>query len=321
DHLGGGAIATDWGSRILSDRSALYDPLSYHYGSVWPLFTGWSAVGAYRYGRPLGGFQALMANALLTYTGALGDVTELLSGDCATPLGRSSHHQIWSEAMVVSPLVRGLLGLEAADAGRTLRFAPALPAAWDRIEVRGVRVGSDRFDFAFERDAGRAVVRITPRGSATPPRTRIVAPPAFPLDGRMRRVTVNGRDVRPAIVPIGDIQRVEATLDAVAAPAEVVFSGDAGTEMYIEPQAIQPGADNRGLRALSVRADGRALRLVIEGRGGRAYRVSVRTPRRLGAAENVAPLAPSGGLQRIELRVPGRGTDYIRREGGVPVMR
>ena len=319
DHLGGGAIATDWGSRILSDRSALYDPLSYHYGSVWPLFTGWSAVGAYRYGRPLVGFQALMANALLTYAGALGDVTELLSGDFATPFGRSSHHQIWSEAMVVSPVVRGLLGLEAADGGRTLRFAPALPAAWDRVEARGVRVGSARFDLAFERDASRAVVRITPRDGT--PRTRIVVSPAFPLDARIRRVTINGRDVRPAIVRIGDIQRVAATVDAAAAAAEVVFSGDAGTEVYIEPQAIQPGADSRGLRALSARADERALRLVIEGRGGRAYRVSVRTPRRLGTAENVAMLGPAGGLQRIEIRVPGRETDYVRREVVVPFVR
>src|SRR5262249_31014363 len=67
DHLAGSSIATDWGARILSNQSALYDPLSYHYGSVWPLFTGWTAVAAYRHGRPLAGYQALMANALLTY--------------------------------------------------------------------------------------------------------------------------------------------------------------------------------------------------------------------------------------------------------------
>ena len=320
DHLGGSAIATDWGSRILSDRSALYDPLSYHYGSVWPLFTGWSAVGAYKYGRPLVGFQSLMSNALLTYTGALGDVTELLSGDFATPFGRSSHHQIWSEAMVVSPVVRGLLGLEAGGGGRTLRFAPALPAVWGRVEARGVRVGADRFDLALERDAGRTVVRITSRGSATP-RARIVVAPAFPLDARVRRVTINGREVRPAIVSIGDVQRVEATVDSAAAPTEVVFSGDAGTEVYVEPQAIQPGADNRGLRALSARADERALRLVIEGRGGRAYAVTVRTPHRLGAAENVVTLPPAGGLQRIEVRVPGREMEYVRREVVVPFIR
>ena len=45
--------------RLLSDRSELYDPLSYHYGSVWPLFTGWASMAAYRYGRPHVGYQAL----------------------------------------------------------------------------------------------------------------------------------------------------------------------------------------------------------------------------------------------------------------------
>src|SRR6185295_14120596 len=59
DHLGSAAIATDWGARLLANSSALYDPLSYHYGSVWPLFTGWAAAGAYRYGRPHVGYQAL----------------------------------------------------------------------------------------------------------------------------------------------------------------------------------------------------------------------------------------------------------------------
>ncbi len=50
DRLGAGALATDWGQRLLSNQSDLYDPLSYHYGSVWPLFTGWASMAAYRYG-------------------------------------------------------------------------------------------------------------------------------------------------------------------------------------------------------------------------------------------------------------------------------
>src|SRR4029078_10193260 len=128
DHLGSGEMATDWGARIISNKSKLDDLLSYHYGSVWPLFTGWASVGAYRYGRPHVGYQALMANALLTCPWALGYVTELLSGEFHAPFGRSSHHQVWSEAMVVSPLVRGLLGLEVGDAGPRLSFAPQLPA-------------------------------------------------------------------------------------------------------------------------------------------------------------------------------------------------
>src|SRR5918995_4209294 len=158
DHLGGGRMATDWGARIISDESRLYDPLSYHYGSVWPLFTGWASMGAYAYGRPHVGFQALMANALLTYDGALGFVTELLSGDFNAPFGRSSHHQVWSEAMVVAPVMRGLLGIEASDAGRTLTFAPQLPADWPRVSVHNVAVADGRFDLALgRRESARTI--------------------------------------------------------------------------------------------------------------------------------------------------------------------
>mgnify|MGYP003694713017 CR=1 FL=1 len=40
---------TDWGMRIISNRSPLFSGGGYHYGSVWPLFTGWASVGEYRY--------------------------------------------------------------------------------------------------------------------------------------------------------------------------------------------------------------------------------------------------------------------------------
>src|SRR5207248_6296695 len=191
DHLGSAALATDWGARLLSNDSALYDPLSYHYGSVWPLFTGWTALAAYRYGRPHVGYQALMANALLTFPGALGYVTELLSGDFATPFGRSSHHQVWSEAMVVTPVVRGLLGIETLEAGATLRVAPALPASWDRASASGVRAGGARDDVTIERASGRTIVRVARREAGGRTR-RLIAAPALPLDAKIRGVTVNG---------------------------------------------------------------------------------------------------------------------------------
>ena len=59
-------LDTDWGTRDVDERSALYDPTSYHQGSVWPLFTGWAALAEYRGGQPLAGYQLLMQNADLT---------------------------------------------------------------------------------------------------------------------------------------------------------------------------------------------------------------------------------------------------------------
>jgi len=243
DHLGSGAIETDWGARILSNQSKLYDPLSYHYGSVWPLFTGWTAVGAYRYGRPQVGYDALMANVLLTFPGALGYVTELISGDFATAFGRSSHHQIWSEAMVVNPIVKGMLGLEVADAGGTLRLSPALPATWDRVSARRVPAGGQTYDVALERSAGRLAIHVT---RANPPNDsmprRLILAPALPTDARVRAVTVNGASVRPDITRVGDEQRVQVTI-AHATPAnEVVFTYDEGTDVEVERRGPLPRA-------------------------------------------------------------------------------
>ena len=45
-------FATDWGLRDIAESDPLYDPISYHQGSVWPLFTGWTALAEYRAGHP-----------------------------------------------------------------------------------------------------------------------------------------------------------------------------------------------------------------------------------------------------------------------------
>ena len=56
---------TDWGMRIISNQSKVYDGSGYHYGSVWPLFTGWASVGEYRYHRAFPAYSNLRSNALL----------------------------------------------------------------------------------------------------------------------------------------------------------------------------------------------------------------------------------------------------------------
>src|SRR5262249_33097521 len=142
---------TDWGVRIISSRSARYDAGGYHYGSVWPLFTGWASVGEYRYHRALPAYANLRSNALLALDGSLGHVTEVLSGDYYQPLSTSSPHQIWSAAMVLSPLLRGLLGLETDDVGRRIIFSPHLPADWSSLRVHRVRVGNTSVEFSYQK--------------------------------------------------------------------------------------------------------------------------------------------------------------------------
>jgi hypothetical protein len=130
-HWSSSEFSTDWGTRLVGEGVRFYDPISYHQGSVWPLFTGWVALAEYRNARPLAGFSHLMHNANLTWLQKPGAVTELLSGTFYQALGRSTSHQLWSSAMVISPILRGLFGLRWNADNKTLEVNPQLPADWD----------------------------------------------------------------------------------------------------------------------------------------------------------------------------------------------
>jgi glycogen debranching enzyme len=328
DHLGSGRMETDWGARIISNQSKLYDPLSYHYGSVWPLFTGWASMGAYRYGRSHVGYQALMANALLSYTNALGYVTELLSGDFNAPFGRSSHHQVWSEAMVITPAVRGLLGIEISAGGKELRFAPQLPANWDRIEARNVAAGDARYDLKLVRGAGRMTITITQQSSApTAPSTlshgveRFVLSPAFPLDARVRKVKVQGHTTQFEMKSMGDVQRAEVSIESRDPTVEIVFTYTEGTDIYLVPESLKHGAQSEGLRILRSRADREALHLLLEGLGGRTYAMRVRTPYQFGQADGVMVQADGNSDPQLTVAFEGPFDSYVRRELTIPIQR
>jgi glycogen debranching enzyme len=145
-------LATDWGLRDVSTDEKFYDGMSYHQGSVWPLFTGWAALAEYRGGQPLAGYQMLMENANLTWAQDLGADTELLSGDFYLPFGRSTSHQLWSSAMVITPTLRGLFGISIDAQTKTITVNPHLPAHWNDAAVRDLRVPGGSLDVTFSRD-------------------------------------------------------------------------------------------------------------------------------------------------------------------------
>ena len=289
DHLIGASMSTDWGTRILSNQSQLYDPLAYHYGSVWPLFTGWLSLAGYRYGHPLVGWQALASNASLTDFDTLGYVTELLSGDYCSAFGRSSHHQIWSEAMVTLPLVRGLLGLEVMQEGQVVRFAPQPPAHWPGFRVRHIQTALGPAELHYSREDGQR--RIAWKGPAGLKYQFLVS---LPLDAE-----VEGAQ------PRGEVQQVH--LQGQGASGEVVVKCREGCELSLPEPTLVNGQKSQGLRVIRFHPEAKGVRLVADGRGGATYLMKV-SGRQLGSLETDAVLA-EGGDRCLSLKL-AKGTDY-----------
>jgi glycogen debranching enzyme len=310
DRLGSAKISTDWGARIIANDSQLYDPLSYHYGSVWGLFTGWQSVAAYNYGRPHVGYQALMANSLLTYSNALGYVTELLSGDFNAPFGRSSHHQVWSEAMVISPVLRGMLGIEVSNAGKSLKFAPQIPANWNDLDVRSIRAGTSQVDFKLKRTGGKMTINITQKSNNSP--VSITLSPSFPLDAVVKNVTANGKKIAFQMKSNGDVQQAEVKFDTTNAPTEISFDYTEGTEVYVEIPMLAAGVENKGLRIIKSQARKDGLFLSLEGRGGQTYTIGVKSPRTFKEIEGVK--MTSANERELRIFFPGEADSYVKRE-------
>jgi glycogen debranching enzyme len=316
DHIGSAAMATDWGTRIISNQSTLYDPLSYHYGSVWPLFTGWASMAAYRYGRPSVGYQALMANALLTDQDARGYITELISGDFNTAFGRSSHHQIWSEAMVVTPLLRGMLGLSASEAGQRLSFRPQLPADWDSLSVRGIRVGENALDISYVRDGGTLRIEIerqNPGGDAGAA-IKLDISPTFPQDAAIRRVTIDGGQAEYSVDQFGDRLLVSTTVEMKTYRSELVFEFIPGTDIVVPAHPATPGSRSRAIRVLRSRAESDGLYLVVEGLGQQSYTLMIRSRKRLSGTEGVSIQRVDDEFSSVDISFEGPKNVYVRRE-------
>jgi len=263
-----------------------------------------------------------MANALLTDANALGYVTELLSGRFQAPFGRSSHHQVWSEAMVVSPIVRGLLGIDVRrtkQGGPVVRIVPSPPADWDDFTVSNLRVGvsggeGTTYTVRFRRTERARTFEIERSGPATTMELGL----ALPLDARVRSVTPRAGRLSPDTARIGDVQ--VATVRLAEPSGSVRFEVDEGSDVYRRIEAAQAGAESTGLRILRSRAQPGSLALRLEGRAGHRYVVHLRSPRQVGTLpEGVRQLAGSSRHPALEIAFEGPPGRYVRRDVTIPL--
>ncbi|MFN7997777.1 MAG: GH116 family glycosyl hydrolase [Bryobacteraceae bacterium] len=301
--------ATDWGMRIISSHSTLYSPAGYHFGSVWPLFTGWASVGEYRYHAADAGFANLKRNAWLALDGAGGNTTEVLSGDVYSPLSTASSHQTWSAAMIVSPLLRGLFGLSVNSLDRRIVLAPHLPASWVHFEIRNVALTGGTVDFTYSRDDREATLRVRNRGSQ-----------AFELD------------YAPAFAPVTDMLSAESKAGAPAAlkwrreddvsdwharftqsipPGESVlvlhYRDSFGYSMPVPPPRL--AEPSHAARIVSEDWENPLqLHLVVSGTPGSSEQIDLFGNAKVVAAEGGQLAADH---RSIRFDIPGQGSDFV----------
>jgi len=300
--------ATDWGVRIISNRSPLFSAGGYHFGSVWPLFTGWASVGEYHYHQAQPALQALRANALLALNGSPGHVTEVLSGTFYQGLSTSSPHQIWSAAMVVSPMLRGMLGLHTDAFSHTITLVPTLPADWNSFSIRNLRAGDTSLDTTFHRSATEMQLEIKRSGTGE---CFVEFQPALSLRAEVLSVELNGRPLPFRLEKNATDQHLITRFAVSAGPTmlRIRLRNDFGT---VYASSLPPlGQTSEGLRILSESwsASRDTLTMELEGIPGSSYDLSYFRGDELTSVDGGSLAKTNAADGHIGVEIPQKDTD------------
>jgi glycogen debranching enzyme len=265
---------TDWGMRIISSNSPVYDGSGYHYGSVWPLFTGWASVGEYRYHRQYPAYFNLRANALMAQEGSLGHFTEVLSGDYFESFSTSSPHQIWSAAMVVSPILRGLFGLRTDAEAHQIMFAPHVPADWTSFAIHNVRAENVSAEFQYRKTQEGIVLEVKRTGMGD---CWVEFSPAVSLRAEVLGVEMNGRSVPFKVQENANDKHVSVRFPIYGGPNSVTIRLKNDFGLVISNELPSLGGRSRGLRIISELWNARRDELIVQlaGVAGTSYEIGL----------------------------------------------
>jgi hypothetical protein len=305
-------MQADWGMRILSSSSEKYAGDGYHFGSVWPLFTGWASVGEYHYHRDLDAYLNLRANVLLALDGSLGHFTEVLNGSYYEPLATSTPQQIWSAAMVVSPILRGLFGLETNAAAGEITLKPHVPADWPSFTIANLDVGSTTLALRFRKDANDIWLETTRTGGG---KCTLDFSPALSLRANVIAVTLNGRAIPYRVDPSDADQHVSVRFEVPAGRSTLRLRFNNDFELSVASHLPPPRSTSKELRVLSTvwTPERDQLNLEVAGIPGNAYEFSLWNASEITSVEGAELNKDNPRAPKLVIRFPAGAETYVER--------
>lgn len=160
-------LFSGWGLRTLSSREVVYNPTSYHNGSVWPHECALLALGLSRWGYTH--LAAQVMDAMFDASARLERhrLPELLCGfardgaTAPTPFPSACSPQA-SSASSAFALLAATLGMRLeAHNGRLLFQHPTLPRGVNELELKNLRLGDARVDLFVHRQREHVGISVT----------------------------------------------------------------------------------------------------------------------------------------------------------------
>jgi len=315
DALAGAGLGADWGARMLSRESALYEPSSYNNGASWPFLTGFAAQALYAGGRSAAAWTYLDGLADVTFLEARGFLPELLSGDRLRSVDAAVPHQLFATTGLVATVTRGLLGMAVTGRGAPIvgeeaavRLAPQLPPHWRSARFAALAFRGSTFDLTLEQDAGRTAARVARRsGPPVPIALELVLPPGA-------RPTSHSGGERFAAGPATPRGTTVTFTARVAGEGAFEVRHTGGFQAWARHEPLALGDPSRRLRVIDAVHDGGAFRVRVHGLAGRRYALALAAPDGARSVSGATETARSAGVRVLAVELPGTPGVWVTSE-------
>ena len=274
DQLASSDFQTDWGTRGKAASDPTYNPNSYASGSVWAIATASVASAFWAEHRPATAFPIWSALVPWSALDSPGHMHETLAGDFYHEEVESVPEQTWSSASFLTSALQGLLGLRVDGVAAHLHFAPHLPAAWNKITLRHIRVGGATVALDLAQSVGELTLHIRNDGAPV----RMSFDPALPLGARVRSAHIDQRDVAATLVqhPQDTHARFEFDVPCGDVLLRIDYTGGVAIASAAPRSSI--GEGSRAMKIVGVSLKDRVYTIELDHLASESARFELRTP-------------------------------------------
>ncbi len=310
NQIAGNGFSPNWGVRIVNEKSPMFKPYGYHYGSVWPLFTGWVSLAEFKSGKYDQGFFHQMANLNVYKNWSLGFVEEVINGAEYKPSGVCGH-QCWSETMVLQPAIEGMLGFVPNATENKFTLAPHFPADWDYADVNNIKVGKNNISFEMKRGQDKTVYTFE---NSNNEKVAVEFNPSLPLATTIEKVLVDGKALDNKIVDEKQTITLQTKFDLNKKAVVEVYHSDGIAVLPVVTNPL-PGDSAAGLRIISSEMRGNDYIVNIEGLNGKQEEIKVYCPgKNILSVENGEVAGVEGNIYKIKVNLVHPLNKYVTKE-------
>jgi hypothetical protein len=212
--------------------------------------------------------------------------------------------------MVVSPILRGMMGLNADAIAHRVSLAPHLPPDWTSATLANLHVGKNTIALAYGKTSSEITLEVTKTG---PDACSLQFSPAVSLHARILGASANGHPiaVQTTANSVDQHARIEISLNAEKTTVTVRVRDDFGVGLSTNLPAL--GELSRGARITSETwTDGNQVALGVSGTAGTTYLLPVWNPSVIASVKGGDLLSATQDQGTIRITMPGSAnTAYV----------